>query len=424
MSTLNPTRRQHVKHSRISRNRKGGNAFQAFVAAQATRLAAPQRIVRDLLRNLGALTMSRLAAAADMAAAGVSRMTGNPNVTFALVTAVTPGNVGFGARTTAALTFAPVAATTGNVTFAATGSPGDLTGTITRASGSWVTDGFATGDYVVVRGTANNNGSYEITNAAALVLTVTKVFGESSGENLPDLRAEVVSAATFYNDGVITRASGSFITDGFAVGDRVVFQTTGRPELEGFEAEITILAATKMSLSASIPGETRNYVSGASCTVTSNNVITRASGSFITDGFAVGDVIVAGGTTGNVGRAAVVKSVAALRITTGADSDAAPAFNVGVAGPVRFAFEAAAASRTLTGPTTLTRAAGSWITDGFLVGDAIRVVGASQAGNNRDFRVKVVTSATVLRLETGNGVAEGPSANVGVYRLNERFGRD
>jgi hypothetical protein len=422
MSTLNKSRRQHTKHQSLARQRKGGNAFLAYITAEATRLAAPARVLRDRLRNLGSLTMAQLTAAADLTAAGVPRMTGNPNVTFALVTAVTPGNVGFGARTTAALTFAPTAAATGNVTFAATGSPGDLTGTITRASGSWTTNGFAVGDYVVVRGTAFNNGSYEITGAVALTLTVTKVFGESSPDNLPDLRAEVVSAATFYNDGVVTRASGSFITDGFAVGDRVVFANTGRSEIEGMEAEITILSATKMSLSVSIPQEIRAHVSGASCTVTSNNVITRASGSFITDGFAVGDVILAGGTTGNVGRAAVVKSVAALRIQTGASLDSPG--NVGIAGPVRFAFEAAAGSRTLTGPTTLTRAAGNWTTDGFVAGDRIRVVGAVQAANNRDFRVKVVTSTTVLRLETGNGVAEAASPNVGIYRLNETFGRD
>lgn len=414
------TRPKHVKHQRLGRLRKTGNALRAALATEATRLAAPSRVLRDRLRNLGTLFLPQLQAAADLTAAGVPRMTANPNVTFALVTAVTPGNVGFGVRTTAALTFAPRATALGLAAFVPTGAPGARTGTISRSTGSFVTDGFTTSDVIHVQGTASNNGLYSVQTVAAATLDVTMIEGESPGTPSKDVSTEIVPAPgpAVIAINAVSRASGSFVSDGFAVGDRVLFQTVGRSELEGLETQLTAVAATRLTLSTRIR-RLSGHTSGASCTATATNVITRASGSFVTDGFAVGDVILAGGTTANAGRAARVKSVAALRIQTGTDLDVN-----GSTAPVRWTFEAAAASRTLTGPTTLTRAAGDWAADGFVAGDLIRVVGAAQAANVRDFRVKTVTSATVLRLETGNGVAEGPSSNVGVYRLNERFGRD
>lgn len=420
MSTLNKSRRQHTRHQSLARQRKSGNSFLAYIAAEATRLAAPARVLRDRLRNLGSLTMTQLTAAADLTAAGVPRMTANPNVTFALVTAVTPGNVGFGVRTTAALTFAPRATALGTTGLLPTGAPGARTGTITRSSGSFVTDGFTTGDILHLQGTVSNNGLYSVQTVAAATLDVTMIEGESPGTPSKDVSTEIVPAPgpAVIAINAVSRASGSFVSDGFAVGDRVLFQTVGRSELEGLETQLTAVTATRLTLSTRIR-RVSGHTSGASCTATATNVITRSTGSFVTNGFAIGDVILAGGTTTNAGRAARVKSVAATRIQTGTDLDVN-----GSTAVVRWNFEAAAASRTLTGPTTLTRAAGDWAADGFVAGDLIRVVGAAQAANNRDFRVKVVTSATVLRLETGNGVAEGPTSNVAVYRLNEQFGRD
>jgi len=56
------------------------------------------------------------------------------------------------------------------LTFTA-GSP---TATITRGTGSWITDGFVTGDYVQIAGANLNNGvSGPITNVTALTLTLT-----------------------------------------------------------------------------------------------------------------------------------------------------------------------------------------------------------------------------------------------------------
>jgi hypothetical protein len=48
------------------------------------------------------------------------------------------------------------------------------TRTITRASGSFVTDGFVTGRTITVTKSTRNNGTYTLTNVTALVLTVTE----------------------------------------------------------------------------------------------------------------------------------------------------------------------------------------------------------------------------------------------------------
>lgn len=50
------------------------------------------------------------------------------------------------------------------------------TSTITRASGSFVTDGFVTGRTIVVTKSTRNNGTYTLTNVTALVLTVAEAL--------------------------------------------------------------------------------------------------------------------------------------------------------------------------------------------------------------------------------------------------------
>ena len=50
------------------------------------------------------------------------------------------------------------------------------TSTITRASGSFVTDGFVTGRTIVVTQSTRNNGTYTLTNVTALVLTVAEAL--------------------------------------------------------------------------------------------------------------------------------------------------------------------------------------------------------------------------------------------------------
>lgn len=71
---------------------------------------------------------------------------------------------------------------TGDLTFADANPD-----TITRASGSWVDDGFQEGDQITVEGSADNNGTFTIAGLTATVITL--VAGDA-------LTAEVITAAT------------------------------------------------------------------------------------------------------------------------------------------------------------------------------------------------------------------------------------
>lgn len=66
--------------------------------------------------------------------------------------------------------------------------------------------------------------------------------------------------------------------------------------------------------------------------------------------------------------------------------------------------------------TTVTRGAGSWITDGFAVGDIVRITNASTAADNRFGKVTAVVALT-LTLQLGDGaVWAGTDASVTVTR--------
>jgi hypothetical protein len=133
-----------------------------------------------------------------------------------------------------------------SLTFAEVGASGD---TITRATGSWITDGFAVGDTVTVTGSGSNNVSGVIATLSATVIT----FGSS-----PDLEAEVTSAATVYatptltfaevglTGDTITRSSGSWISDGFKVGDEISILGSASNNL--VDAVIADLSATVLTL--------------------------------------------------------------------------------------------------------------------------------------------------------------------------------
>lgn len=74
----------------------------------------------------------------------------------------------------------------GNATM--TGSPSDLDfaaagDTVTRNTGSWISDGFIVGQIIAIGGTASNDGTYTVTNVAASVLTVSPGLVDESNVN-------------------------------------------------------------------------------------------------------------------------------------------------------------------------------------------------------------------------------------------------
>src|SRR5262249_17260450 len=122
------------------------------------------------------------------------------------------------------------------------------------------------------------------------------------------------------------------------------------------------------------------------------DTITRSGGSWINDGFMVGDTITVTGTASSDGTyhiASMSATVLTLVETRGLHVETLNnAGQTSVAGP---------------GTDTITRSAGSWVTEGYQAGQSITVTGT--AGNNGTYEIIGVT-ATTLTLFEKNSVTD------------------
>lgn len=136
------------------------------------------------------------------------------------------------------------------LTFLEVGVTGD---TITRATGSWITDGFAVGDYVKVTGSASNNVTGEIASLSATVITLGSTDLANEGP-VSGVSVSACSPLVFATAGdTITRTVGSWLNDGYAVGDSVTFAGTASNNLTG---TISALTSTVMTVSVNLTDET------------------------------------------------------------------------------------------------------------------------------------------------------------------------
>lgn len=98
--------------------------------------------------------------------------------------------------------------TSGNTLTAAAAVANTSPGTFTRASGSWITDGFKIGDIVRLTGSsvaANNNRNYRITALTALVMSV----GPTPTTANPSVGLEAVTAGSDSSASVTIAVTGS-----------------------------------------------------------------------------------------------------------------------------------------------------------------------------------------------------------------------
>jgi hypothetical protein len=131
------------------------------------------------------------------------------------------------------------------LTFAEVGGTGD---TITRSSGSWIADGAVAGDTFTVALSASNNITGVIASLSATVITLGS----------EDLAAEVVAGCTVVGGptltyaevgatgDTITRSRGSWLVDGFRVGD--VIDSSGTASNNFTDAAVTGVTATVLTL--------------------------------------------------------------------------------------------------------------------------------------------------------------------------------
>lgn len=134
------------------------------------------------------------------------------------------------------------------------------------------------------------------------------------------------------------------------------------------------------------------------------DTITRSSGSWIADRFAVGDVATVAGSAGN-NVTGVIAALTATVLTFGTTdlANEGPVSNCAVTAAPGLTFAAAG--------HTITRSRGSWVDDGFAAGDAPTIAGT--ASNNVTAPAATVVTALVLTFGSGM-VNEGPISSAAV----------
>ena len=153
----------------------------------------------------------------------------------------------------------------------------NATNKIVRAAGSFVTNGFTTGDIISVRNSTKNNGSYEISNVTATELTIdfTQNSYHTTGSN---------TDVTFNDNGgaedTITTTSTDFIAAGLKVGMDIV--VNGSTSNDGTYT-LTGVAANQLNVAtASFTAEAAAKAVDISVTLTNDSFTDEAAGASIT----------------------------------------------------------------------------------------------------------------------------------------------
>jgi hypothetical protein len=130
--------------------------------------------------------------------------------------------------------------------------------TIDRAAGDFTGDGWAIGMVgIILHAGANNNVRFTVTNVSALQITVAESLAIIS----PGISTTLQASVTF------TRASGSFVTDGWKIGYSGVVSQVGANN--GWHFTVTGVAAATLTVLEAM------FVIGATdCTLTSDPVDT------------------------------------------------------------------------------------------------------------------------------------------------------
>ncbi len=182
-------------------------------------------------------------------------------------------------------------AMSGSLTFADNGAAAD---TITRGSGSWLTDGFAAGQMIRVEGSGDNDGLYLI--AAVTASTLTLVASDSL--NPGTASSASVATISLTAPDTITRDSGSWIDDGFLVGQTITVSGT---TANNGTYTINSVTDTCITLNPNERLSDETVASASDDTVSAPDTIIRDSGSWLADGFQPGQTITVSGAGANNG---------------------------------------------------------------------------------------------------------------------------
>lgn len=247
------------------------------------------------------------------------------------------------------------------------------------------------------------------------------------------------SAGSTFNDGVLQPGDSLQITSGSDQGYFEISAIGGATTLTVFQEPTTAFTGSESTLNFTVRTNTRD--SGlANATLTDSGggtgTVDSLTATFTTDG-GLGDRIVQTGdffvvTSGDADAIGVYKVTGVTDADTitvdisDADWTAGPFTNqtyiIKRPGMHLQRFETLATyvdtgAETFTfanaDPDTLTRSAGSWVTDGFTAGMAVTIAGAANAANNGTFIVDTVSATVLTFIDEVAFTAEGPTAASG-----------
>ena len=240
----------------------------------------------------------------------------------------------------------------GDLSFRTNGAGAD---TIVRATGSWITDGFQPGMYIDISGTVDNDGIYRIASLTDTTLTLASPLLTGNPtltfRNNPD-------TATLQVPDTITRSAGSWIDDGFMAGQQIQVSGSSRNDKTFTIASVTDTVITL------VPDDVLSFESGNTITVYVDELYPENT---------------VGGTD-----QVFINSLIGTPLNT------------------QLTF-----SDNGINPDTITRASGSWISDGFKAGQIITVQGS--LANDSAYTIESVTDTT-LTLRAGDALTDETGA--------------
>lgn len=204
----------------------------------------------------------------------------------------------------------------------------------------------------------------------------------------------------------VDRMSGGQIVTGLQVGGDMSFELAKESALEDFMSsamyspwDIKAIINVNLTVPSSV---------GVNLTITTLDTLTRSSGSWISDGVLAGDLLTLSGFS-NAANNAQVKVVSVTNATT---------LVIARVDKVSLANEVATGT-SFKRDFILTRASGSWISDGIVVGDFATLSSFVAAANNTQIMVSSVRSATEIKYVAASTLTPEVGSGTGFKRADK-----